>query len=908
MADEEGVPVGPDAPSILPSQFTEIAFRMPRDDGFGFESFNFNGRRHMKRPYDSPARRILLVAARQVEKSTMLGNKAIILSCLVTGHKTLYVSPSATQTKTFSVDRVKEPLETSDVLRSFTTSALTQNVFEKQFINRSKITLRNAFLNADRTRGIPAWLLEIDELQDILPDNIPVIEQCTSHAPEGWRRFIYAGTPKSLDNVIEYYRAQLSTQGEWVVPCEGHGGEGGRYWNVLGERNIGKKGLICEKCGKRIRANHDDAQWASMVEDAPFESYRIPQLMVPWKPWDEILLDYERYPRDKFYNEVLGISYDSGLRPLSKGHVRECCSPELRMDPETLRAYASFAAGQPVFAGIDWGCHDEETRILTEQGFKFFRDLTDDDLVAQWEPANREMTFVKPKVRTVRDWDGPLLHFETRGGLDLMVTGTHRMRVTVAGREDWVTESARETAARGGNVSFVGHVRWAGQERPSFTLPGLPVSPGYGGAEQRTLPMDDWVELLGYLITEGGLCYSQGRPSCLKMSQRETVHPETARKIAGCMDRLNIPFSTFPNPKTGDINWTIYGKQLWQWYAEQVGTTPDSKRIPREFLALDRRQLRILFQALVDGDGYTDPRYGTAGAFYSTSRGLCEDFQELSIRLGLRCIVRLHKPAEGNHKARWRALWSEGRDFHLNTPAGAVRTVDYRGKVYCCAVPSGYIVTERNGCVGYQGNTGENTYTVLSLGTYTSTRFRIFYIHRFIGEEIEPPVQMQKIIEMLTFFHARVIGTDYGGGFDRNDTLMRKFGPQRVQKYQYLARAKRKVEWDKGLRRWKVHRTEVMSDIFNAIKRKQLEFPRWEEFAEPYGTDMTNIYSEYNESLRMIQYTHRPDRPDDAFHSVLYCLLASMIVLPRPDIIAPTREDPTRGPIRSSYSGPVDQG
>ena len=71
---------------------------------------------------------------------------------------------------------------------------------------------------------------------------------------------------------------------------------------------------------------------------------------------------------------------------------------------------------------------------------------------------------------------------------------------------------------------------------------------------------------------------------------------------------------------------------------------------------------------------------------------------------------------------------------------------------------------------------------------------------------------------------------------------------------------------------------------------------------------MLSIFSEYNETLRMVRYDHHPDKPDDTFHSILYCFLASMVVFPRPDIMAPTREDPTRGPLRSSYGGPVDQG
>lgn len=555
-------------PDIFPSQFTEFAFRMPRMDGIGYENFSFDGRRHMRRPYNTSAKRILLFCGRQVEKSTLLGNIILTYSCLVPAYKTLYVSPSATQTKTFSSDRIKEPIETSPVLKAYTTNALSMNILEKQFVNRAKITMRYAFLNADRTRGIPAWLLALDELQDIIADNIPVIEQCTSHAPEAMKRFIYAGTPKSLDNTIEYYRSgvskdgkPMSTQGEWVVPCDRHGGEGGRHWNVLGERNIGRKGLICEKCGGPIDPMHPDAQWANMVADGIFESYRIPQLMVPWRPWDEILLDYSRYSRGKFYNEVLGISYDDGLRPLTAGQVKNCCNPKVTMHPDALeKLRKELLQGGHVFAGIDWG-------------------------------------------------------------------------------------------------------------------------------------------------------------------------------------------------------------------------------------------------------------------------------------------------------------------------------------------------------------TGENSYTVMALGTYVDMKFRIFWVHRFTGEDVDPQIQIAKIVTIIRAFNCKVIGTDYGGGFDRNNVLVREFGPARLQKFQYQGRVRKKVWRDERLQRWLVHRSEVMSDIFAAIKRAQLEFPRWEEFREPYAQDMLNIYSEYNETQRIIQYGHRQDRPDDTMHAVIYCFLASMIMFPRPDIITPRREFGQVGPVMSGgYNGPLYQG
>jgi hypothetical protein len=543
----------PKVPVVLPSQFTEYAFYMPNDAG-DYARFSFEGRRHMRRIYDTPARRVLLVCGRQVEKSTLLGNIGLCYICMVPSFKVLYVSPSNTQTTTFSNDRIKEPIETSPILKKFTTARLSDSILVKQFINRSKITMRYAFLNADRTRGIPAWLLEIDEFQDVLSDNLPVIEQCLSHAPEKWKRYIYSGTPKSLDNNIEYYRARLSTQGEWVVPCEHHTP---RYWNVLGEKNIGLKGLVCEKCHNLIDAMHPDAQWANMVDDAPFESYRIPQLMVPWKSWSEILLDYERYSRDKFYNEVLGISYDSGLRPLTLDQIKDCCNPDVHLID--YEAYRTLSYNQPIYAGIDWG-------------------------------------------------------------------------------------------------------------------------------------------------------------------------------------------------------------------------------------------------------------------------------------------------------------------------------------------------------------TGEHSYTVLTLATYKDMMFRVFYVHRFVGEEVDPVPQLEKICYLLNYFNVKLVGTDYGGGFDRNDHLVRKFGQTRIWKYQYMVRCQKKVEWDTKLGRFKVHRTEVMSDVFNAIKRgNQVEFPRWEDFNEPYATDMLNIFSEYNEALRMIQYKHSLDKPDDTFHSLLYCWLVSMIDHPRADIIIPRKEDPRGGQV-ALYTGTTYQG
>jgi len=532
--------------NVAPSQFAELAIRIP--EAGKISAFRFEGREYLRRIYDSDADKILLTCGRQVEKSTTLGNRLLCYSSLVNNFRALFVAPSAEQAKVFSVDRIRDVIECSPLLQAYVPAKIGQAVFFKKFVNFSQIRLRYAYLTADRVRGIPADLVCIDELQDILVDNIPIIEQCAFHSH--YKLFLYSGTPKSEDNTIAHYWTDFSTQNEWVVPCDRHGTPNDPstwHWNVLTETNIGAKGLVCDRCYKPIDARNPHAKWAAMnpktesnKDKVTFEGYRIPQIMVPWVDWDEILEAQEQYPRAQFMNEKLGMSYDSGVRPITKGQLQACCKAHVRMtDIETFK---QLAQGRPIWAGIDWG-------------------------------------------------------------------------------------------------------------------------------------------------------------------------------------------------------------------------------------------------------------------------------------------------------------------------------------------------------------TGEGSYTVISFGGYFGTgNFCIFWVHRFTGQDLEPERQLDLISQMISQLRVHIVGVDYGGGFHPNDTLVRRFGPQKIIKYQYNPRQKKKIYWEPNLNRYMCHRSEVMSDIFNAMKRKMVDLPCWEDFFDPYGQDILNVFSEYNQRLRMTEYKHAPGKTDDAFHSILYCMLASMIENPRPDIIRPTKE------------------
>ena len=78
-------------------------------------------------------------------------------------------------------------------------------------------------------------------------------------------------------------------------------------------------------------------------------------------------------------------------------------------------------------------------------------------------------------------------------------------------------------------------------------------------------------------------------------------------------------------------------------------------------------------------------------------------------------------------------------------------------------------------------------------------------------------------------------------------------------------------------------------------RRQESYLIKWKEFREPYGEDVLNIFKEYSSTMNMDQFQRTPGKPDDTFHAILYCLLASMITHPRPDIIVPMEYDMVGG-------------
>lgn len=297
--------------------------------------------------------------------STTQSAKAISLGVMFPAYKSLYIAPRFDQVSVFSNQRFKPMAEDSPAMKDgvIRPSKHLWQVGQKEFLNRSFFNFRSCYATADGSRGISAHHLMIDELQDIISDNIPVLEECQSHY--GWETGLrfrsYAGTPKTNNNPLSR-RYRKSAQFEWMTPCKHC-----NHWNFPDEKIIGLTCYICTRCGKDIHPQRD-GQWIAMNPSALDDcwGFRLPQMVVPFKTHADIKekMDDPNISQLKFFNECLGLPYDEGEIVLTERHIQQACEGEPRMlTPGRMLSMASL--GTPLFAGLDHGTGEGDNPSFT---------------------------------------------------------------------------------------------------------------------------------------------------------------------------------------------------------------------------------------------------------------------------------------------------------------------------------------------------------------------------------------------------------------------------------------------------------------------------------------------------------------------------------------------------------------
>jgi len=350
-------------------------------------------------------------------------------------------------------------------------------------------------------------------------------------------------------------------------------------------------------------------------------------------------------------------------------------------------------------------CYDDKTEILTINGWKLFKNLKRNEEVATLNDGYLE--YEVPSNHVEYDFNGDMHRLESKA-IDLLVTPNHKFFVKSRKGIYKFKEIQDKTIL---NDSIPSTCKWKGDNNEYFVLPEIKRNKAdHCKNKNQKFKMEHWCAFMGIYLSEGST-FSDNRGNYrVFITQSEEKHQDIVEEIKWLLCEMGLKFN-YDNK-----NFVIQNKQLFE-YCKQFGKCHE-KYIPKDLKKLDIKYLQILKDWLVKGDGSI---HAGQESYYSTSKKLIDDFQEIIIKLGYSGNIRIKKQSSGfiggrkvQSKLKLYTLIIRKSKFKYfrDSKDIYIKKEKYIGKVYCVDVKNHVIKVRRNGFESWCGNSIVGTNTI----------------------------------------------------------------------------------------------------------------------------------------------------------------------------------------------------
>lgn len=363
-------------------------------------------------------------------------------------------------------------------------------------------------------------------------------------------------------------------------------------------------------------------------------------------------------------------------------------------------------------------CYSLDTEFLTRDGWKTYELIGIDTEIAQYNEDTKELEFVKAGHAYFNETD-TMYHF-VGNNTDLLVTPNHRMYDK--GRDNWYIKRADELYKKHSYRTICSPVSTKVFRNSEDIVDSGVIHIGSTyHKEGYDISVDDFVELLGYVITDGGTCLRSNGSKTVYFSQSE-AKPEVLSKMQKLNARLGNIFDEKVTickgkeinicGKTSTLNgdfhvFSVTSSSLFDTIVNYIGGNLKKDRVLSDkMLHFSDRLLEKFFLAMYDGDGLHDNRKGRENSktILVQSKKLVEQLQLILINLGYstnikdvshRYNVSLYKLNCVSGKRVVRGLNRKTEIIKYDKPVKSV----------CFAVPSTLLFVRRDGKTSVCGNT-----------------------------------------------------------------------------------------------------------------------------------------------------------------------------------------------------------
>lgn len=381
-------------------------------------------------------------------------------------------------------------------------------------------------------------------------------------------------------------------------------------------------------------------------------------------------------------------------------------------------------------------CHDEETRLFTNEGFKHYSEIRGNEEVLTINTNTKDR---KPPLEwnritrvIVEDYDGDLLYFKSNRA-EQLVTPNHRVFYETG--RGWTKYKLAEDVARLKSPFKLMQGVWAGRDKRTVDLTRFSTGKSHWNSKNLKIPMEVPTEELFYLI---GLFVGDGytdvqlrkHPSKTGLSAKEyvkfrddkgrfkvvnkinskkdvtvgTCHrnvlyiPEDDKsrsKVEKCLTSLGLEYHSEPE------HCSIYfSSETYHNLFDQCGEGAGNKGFPRWVLDYSPKYLAKLLEGLLDSDGNRKNLISTI------SPRIVADVAEICEKIGKHSHFF---PIESEAVLSGRTIKSMSYCISVSTTSRSIdplktTRIKYKGKVWCLEVPNGNFLVERRGTILFSGN------------------------------------------------------------------------------------------------------------------------------------------------------------------------------------------------------------
>jgi hypothetical protein len=342
-----------------------------------------------------------------------------------------------------------------------------------------------------------------------------------------------------------------------------------------------------------------------------------------------------------------------------------------------------------------FGCYDDKTEVLTKNGWKFFKDLSFGDEIATLN-KNGELEFRFPSDIQRYYYNGDMLMFGGENSTyDLLVTPEHNMFVRSSEKYKFKRADELSKLTKAGlmhyelkkdciykkedNIDFF-------EIEKEYLRKKSPITK----ANPIKIPINSFIKFMGWYLSEGSIWGGN-----IQIPQKKEEHRKNIIQIIKDMGFK----PSFSNEKI-----IFYSRPLVR-YLEKIGTSYD-KFIPSWIKELSSKKLELLIECMMKGDG-------SNGTYYTASRKLADDFQEVCIKAGYATTLMVRERIMNPHKSNFVKEEYFFREYSVHITKNATtpeiqkipKLEKYDGEVFDVTIePYHTLLVRRNGRAVWSGN------------------------------------------------------------------------------------------------------------------------------------------------------------------------------------------------------------